>query len=56
MSLFTSVVLPMFEKELIALEPEIASFLVAEIEKVFKVLLNWIELKAKPAALKEPEK
>lgn len=56
MSLLSALILPKLEKELIALEPQIASFVVTQLEILGKDLLSWIDSKAKDAALKEPEK
>lgn len=45
MSLFSSVILPHIEKELIALEPEIAKFFLGQIKSVSVDILNWVEKK-----------
>jgi hypothetical protein len=46
MSLLTSFIIPELEKELIEVEPIIASFLVKKIKAEASELLQWIESKA----------
>lgn len=55
MSLLSAIILPKIEKELIALEPQIASFVVMQISNVVEEVAHWIEHKAKPAALSQPQ-
>lgn len=45
MSLLSSVILPKLEKELIAMEPEIAQFILIQAKSVGAELLAWIEKK-----------
>jgi hypothetical protein len=54
MSLFSSIILPHLEKKLIALEPEIAHFILDELEDLGQSLFDWIGNKARRAADKEP--
>jgi hypothetical protein len=55
MSLFSSIILPHLEKKLIALEPEIAHFVLDELEDLGEHLFEWIRSKARHAADKVPE-
>ena len=55
MSLLSAIILPKLEKELIALEPEIASFLLSQLQSVGEEVLAWIESKGKAAALQPPQ-
>lgn len=50
MSLLSSIILPKLEKELISLEPEIANFIISQIETVGKEILDWVNSKGKEAA------
>jgi len=46
MSLLSSIVLPRLEKELIALEPEIAQFLLSQLKTLAADVMAWLETKA----------
>lgn len=46
MSLLSSLILPHLEKELLALEPEIASFVLKQLKVVATDVITWIESKA----------
>ncbi len=46
MSLLTSLIIPELEKELMEVEPIIASFLIKKLKKEAGELLQWIESKA----------
>lgn len=54
MSLLSSIILPILEKELIALEPSIAQFVINQLEAVGSEVMAWIESKGKPAAKAKP--
>lgn len=43
MSLLSSIILPKLEAELVALEPEIAAFLIKQLHFVAKDVLAWAE-------------
>lgn len=45
MSLFSSIILPRLQKELIALEPEIARFIVGQLKSMSAELVIWAEKK-----------
>jgi len=49
MSLLSAIILPKLEKELIALEPEIAQFLLGQVQSIGAELLAWVEEKLKVA-------
>ena len=49
MSLLSALILPQLEKELIALEPEIAQFLLGQAQVVGSEILDWVEKKIKIA-------
>ena len=53
MSLLSSIILPKLEKELIALEPVIASFVLKELQSAAEILIDWIESKGHQLAKKE---
>lgn len=53
MSLLSSIILPKLEKELIALEPVIASFVLKELQSAAEIVITWIESKGKDAANKD---
>lgn len=53
MSLLSSIILPKLEKELIALEPVIASFVLKEIQSAAEIIIEWVETKAQKAVNKE---
>ena len=46
MSLLSSIILPKLEKELVALEPQIAQFVLGQLKAVAVDVLHWIEQKA----------
>lgn len=46
MSLLSSLILPHLEKELVALEPEIAAFVLKQLKVVASDVIAWIESKA----------
>jgi hypothetical protein len=50
MSLLSKIILPKLEKELIALEPEIAHFILQEIMALLQLLIEWIQTKGHHAA------
>ncbi|HHF7341065.1 TPA: hypothetical protein ACPSKZ_000668 [Legionella anisa] len=45
MSLFSSIILPQLERELVRLEPQIAQFLVGQLKKVASEVVEWAESK-----------
>ena len=45
MSLFSSIILPKLEKELMALEPEIAQFLLNQLKNLGAEVVMWAESK-----------
>lgn len=45
MSLFSSVILPQLEKELIAASPEISRFIVKQLGHIAKDVINWVNEK-----------
>jgi hypothetical protein len=45
MSLFSSVILPHLEKELINIEPQVAEFLLNQLKKAAAEIVEWAELK-----------
>lgn len=53
MSLLSAIILPALEKQLIALEPMIATFVVNELKAVTETVAKWIEEKAHSAANSE---
>lgn len=53
MSLLSAIILPKLEKELIALEPVIASFVLKELQTIAETVITWIESKGKDAANKD---
>jgi len=50
MSLLSSIILPALEKQLLALEPQAAAFVISELESIGAAVAAWIEAKGKPAA------
>jgi len=50
MSLLSSIILPKLEKELVALEPEIAALVLSQLKSIGSDLLTWVEQK-----LEEPK-
>lgn len=53
MSLLSAILLPALEKQLIALEPMIATFVVNELKTLTETVAQWIEDKAHHAANSE---
>jgi len=45
MNYLVSLLIPILEKELLALEPQVAQFLLNELKKLSQELVNWAELK-----------
>ena len=45
MSLISSIILPKLEKELVALEPEIAALVLSQLKSIGADLLAWVEQK-----------
>ncbi len=45
MSLFSAIILPQLEKELLSLEPQIATFLLGQLKKVSGEVVEWAESK-----------
>lgn len=45
MSLLSSILLPRLEKELIALEPDIAEFLIKQLKNLAEEVIEWSEKK-----------
>lgn len=54
MSLLSSIILPQLEKEIIALEPQIGQFVLAQLKSVTADIMHWIETKGEAAALAKP--
>ena len=45
MSLLSAIILPKLERELVAMEPEIAEFLLRQLKMVASELIEWVEKK-----------
>lgn len=45
MSLFSAVIMPMLERQIKALEPQIAFFLISQLKNVCAEVLEWAETK-----------
>ena len=54
MSLLSSIILPMLEKQLAAMEPQAAQLIINEFESIGGIVAGWLEEKAKPAAAAQP--
>ena len=54
MSLLSSIILPRLEKELIALEPQAAQFIVNQLMNVGMEVMQWLDSKGKSAAEQIP--
>jgi hypothetical protein len=52
MSLLSAIILPKLEKELVYLEPEIAQFLLGQLQSIGAELLAWVEEKIKDPQIK----
>lgn len=46
MSIFSSIILPYLERELIELQPEIADFVLDQLKKNAHAIIDWLEVKA----------
>lgn len=46
MSLLSSVILPMLEKEIVDLEPQIAAFALRQLKSVAEEVIEWVEKKS----------
>lgn len=55
MSWLSSVLIHQLEKELIAMEPEIAHFMIEQIQKVGSHVLDWVDKKGYHAASIDPK-
>ena len=45
MSLISKLILPQLEKELMALEPQVAEFLLKQLKELANEIVNWAEIK-----------
>lgn len=45
MSLFSSIILPQLEKELLALQPEVSNFILKQLKNVASEVIIWAESK-----------
>lgn len=52
MSLLSAIIIPQLEKELIAMEPAIAQFMLKQFKAAGADVMDWIEKKIEPEALK----
>lgn len=54
MSLLSSILLPKLEKELIAMEPEMAQFILKQLQSVGGDILKWVEDKIELPKVESP--